>query len=61
MLRHYEIQKKFNEMEYGTKLERAFKVKNGKFSDKKYEQNEKVFYQAKNENAWKGPTMVMSH
>ena len=61
MTRHYEIEKKFNEIEYSTKLERAIKLNVGKINDKKYLENEKVFYQAKNEKAWKGPATVMNH
>ena len=61
MTRHYEIEKKFNEIEYSTKLERAIKLNVGKINNKKYLENQKVFYQSKNEKAWKGPATVMNH
>ena len=58
---HHEVTKKFREIEYGTKLERASEVQNRKFNSMKYKEGDLVFYQEKMQKSWSGPVKVFCH
>ena len=59
MEKHCEVEKKFREMEFGAKLDKAASTRMRGYEDMIIEKNDEVFYQTQNEKAWLGPAKVM--
>ena len=58
MERHFEVGKKFREMKFGAKLDKAVCIRMRGYEDMIIEKNDEVFYQTQNENVWLGPAKV---
>ena len=58
MENHFEITKKFREIEYGSKIDKAMKARMKGYEDMVIQKGDMVFYQTNNEKAWLGPAEV---
>merc|ERR1711867_336474 len=58
MENRFEITKKFREIEYGSKIDKAMKARMKGYEDMVIQKGDMVFYQTNNEKAWLGPTEV---
>merc|ERR1712115_350193 len=54
----FEIVKKFREIEFGSKIDKAMKARMKGYEDMVIQKGDMVFYQTKNEKAWLGPIEV---
>ena len=59
--RRNELIKRFREVKFTTKLEKAANAQLEKFHNIRYQEGDLVFYQEKMGKAWKGPVKVWSH
>ena len=55
---HYEVGRKFNEQEFGKKLEMAGSLRLKEYEDLVVEKGDSVFYQTNNQKAQPGPARV---
>ena len=60
MENHFEVGRKFRELEFGVKLDKAMSARMKGFEDMIIQKDDKVFYQTNNEKAWLGPTKVLN-
>merc|ERR1712243_323802 len=58
MENRFEITKKFREIEYGSKIDKAMKARMKGYEDMVIQKGDMVFYQTNNEKAWLGPSEV---
>merc|ERR1711867_49191 len=58
MENRFEIAKKFREIEFGAKIDKAMKVRMKGYEDMLIQKGDMVFYQTNNEKAWLGPVEV---
>ena len=58
MENRFEITKKFREIEYGSKIDKAMKARMKGYEDMVIQKGDMVFYQTNNEKAWLGPVEV---
>ena len=58
MENRFEITKKFREIEYGSKIDKAMKARMKGYEDMVIQKGDMVFYQTNNEKAWLGPAEV---
>merc|ERR1712089_13700 len=58
MENRFEITKKFREIEYGSKIDKAIKERMKGYEDMVIQKGDMVFYQTNNKKAWLGPTVV---
>ena len=57
---HFEVGKKFRELEFGSKIEKAANSRMQGFEDMVIEKDDRVFYQTQNEKAWLGPAKALN-
>ena len=55
MENRFEIAKKFREIEFGSKLDKAMKARMKGYEDMVIQKGDMLFYQTNNEKAWLGP------
>ena len=58
MENRFEIAKKFREIEFGSKIDKAMKARMKGYEDMVIQKGDMVFYQTNNEKAWLGPVEV---
>ncbi len=54
----FEVAKKFREIEFGSKIDKAMKARMKGYEDMVIQKGDMVFYQTNNEKAWLGPVEV---
>ena len=58
MEKNFEITKKFREIEFGSKIDKALKTRMKGHENMIIQKGDEVFYQTNNEKAWLGPAEV---
>ena len=59
MEKYFEIAKKFRELEFGIKIDKAMDERMKGFENMVIQKDDKVLYQSNNEKAWLGPAKVL--